>query len=136
MIRNIMRDTFFLSQKSEPATQDDLQIAQDLMETLLAHEQECVGMAANMIGERKRIIAVNTGFIKLLMLNPVIVKKSVPFNTEEGCMSLEGVRQTKRFQNIEVEYQDLNMKKQRIKLSGWNAQVVQHECDHLEGIII
>lgn len=136
MIQPIMRDIAFLKQKSLPATQADRQIALDLLDTLKAHESECVGMAANMIGMRKNIIAVNMGFMNVAMFNPVIVKKSGAFETEEGCLSLIGVRKTTRYEEIEVEYEDMNFTKQHQKFSGWTAQIIQHECDHLEGIII
>lgn len=136
MIRQIMRDVLFLSQKSEPATAADKQIAIDLLDTLKAHETECVGMAANMIGVRKNIIVVNIGFANIAMFNPVIRKKTGAFETEEGCLSLTGVRKCTRYREIEVEYQDMNFKKQRQKFSGWTAQIIQHECDHLEGKII
>lgn len=136
MIREICRDVLFLSQKSEPATQDDMQVVQDLLDTLKANENGCVGMAANMIGVKKRIIVVNMGFLNVAMLNPVIVKKNGAYETEEGCLSLTGVRKTTRYQEIEVEYFDVNWKKQRGKFTGWTAQIIQHECDHLEGIII
>ena len=136
MIRPIERDVFFLSQKSEEATRDDLPIGQDLQDTLKANKDRCVGMAANMIGIKKRIIIVNLGFRNLVMYNPVIKKKSGSYEAEEGCLSLEGVRKTIRYQNVEVEYLDENWKKQRIKLSGWPAQICQHEIDHLNGIII
>ena len=136
MIRPIERDVFFLSQKSEEATRDDLPIGQDLQDTLRANKDRCVGMAANMIGIKKRIIIVNLGFRNLVMYNPVIKKKSGSYEAEEGCLSLEGVRKTIRYQNVEVEYLDENWKKQRMKLSGWPAQICQHEIDHLNGIII
>ena len=136
MIRPIERDVFFLSQKSDAATKDDLPIGQDLEDTLKANKDRCVGMAANMIGIKKRIIIVNIGFRNLVMYNPVIVKKNGSYEAEEGCLSLEGVRKTTRFQNIEVEYLDGNWKKQMIKLTGWPAQICQHEIDHLNGIII
>jgi peptide deformylase len=136
MVKPIMRDVFFLSQKSEPATKDDLQIGRDLMDTLSANRERCVGMAANMIGVRKNIIIVNMGIMDVVMFNPVIIKKDTPYQTEEGCLSLDGVRPTVRYENIEVEYYDFAWKKQRMKLSGWNAQICQHEVDHLEGRII
>ena len=136
MVKPIMRDVFFLNQKSEPAMKEDIQTAVDLLDTLKAHEDGCVGMAANMIGVKKCIIAVNMGFLNVEMLNPKIVKKSGKYETEEGCLSLEGVRKCTRYQEIEVEYEDMNFKKQRQKYSGWTAQIIQHECDHLEGIII
>ena len=136
MVKPIMRDVFFLNQKSEPAMKEGIQTAVDLLDTLKAHEDGCVGMAANMIGVKKCIIAVNMGFLNVAMLNPKIVKKSGKYETEEGCLSLEGVRKCTRYQEIEVEYEDMNFKKQRQKYSGWTAQIIQHECDHLEGIII
>lgn len=136
MVKNIVRDIFFLGQKSEPATKEDIQIGIDLQDTLNANRERCVGLAANMIGVRKNIIIVNMGLIDIVMFNPLIRKKDTPYETEEGCLSLDGVRKTKRYQNIEVEYFDMEWKKQTIKLSGWTAQICQHECDHLEGIII
>lgn len=136
MIRPICKDVLLLSQKSEPATKEDMPIVQDLLDTLKANETRCVGMAANMIGVRKRIIAINVGFMNVAMINPVIVKKTDAYETEEGCLSLAGIRQTTRYQSIEVEYLDINWNKQRGKYSGWIAQIIQHECDHLEGIII
>ena len=136
MIRPIVRDIFFLGQKSEIATMQDLSVGQDLQDTLKANQDRCVGMAANMIGVKKRIIIVNIGIINLVMYNPVIVKKDGPFETEEGCLSLDGVRKTTRYQNIEVEYLDGSWKKHRQKYSGWTAQIIQHEVDHLNGIII
>ena len=136
MIRPIVRDVFFLGQKSEAATMQDLSVGQDLQDTLAVNRDRCVGMAANMIGIKKRIIIVNAGFINLVMYNPVIVKKDTPYETEEGCLSLDGVRKTTRYQNIEVEYLDGNWKKHRDKFSGWTAQIIQHECAHLDGEII
>ena len=131
-----MRDVIFLSQKAEPATEADRQIAVNLLDTLKANEERCVGLAANMIGEKKAIIAVNMGIVNVAMLNPVIVKRSGPFETEEGCLSLTGVRRTRRYKEIEVEYQDMQFQRRRQKFSGWTAQIIQHECDHLEGILI
>ena len=136
MIRPIVKDVFFLGQKSEPATKQDLSVGQDLMDTLRANQDHCVGMAANMIGVKKRVIIVNMGIMIVVMYNPVIVKEDTPYETEEGCLSLTGVRKTTRYQNIEVEYYDSSWKKHRQKYSGWTAQIIQHECDHLEGIII
>lgn len=136
MIKPIMKDVFFLVQKSDPATKDDLQIGRDLMDTLAANRAGCVGMAANMIGVKKRVIIVNMGLMDVVMFNPVLVKKDSPYETEEGCLSLVGVRKTTRYQNIEVEYLDMNWKKQSVKLEGWTAQICQHELDHLEGILI
>ena len=136
MVKNIVRDVLFLGQKSEPATKADMQVAIDLQDTLKANRAECVGLAANMIGVKKNIIIVNMGFIDLVMFNPIIIKKDTSYETEEGCLSLDGVRKTTRYENIEVEYYDMQWKKQTIKLSGWTAQICQHECDHLNGIII
>lgn len=136
MIKPICKDVFLLGQKAEPATRDDMQVAQDLLDTLKANETRCVGMAANMIGVKKSIIAVNVGFMNVAMMNPVIVKKTGAYETEEGCLSLSGVRKTTRYQNIELEYFDMNWKKQRGTYSGWIAQIIQHECDHLNGVII
>lgn len=136
MIKPIVKDVFFLGQKSDPATKQDLSVGQDLQDTLVANQDRCVGMAANMIGVRKRIIIVNIGIMNLVMYNPVILKKDTPYETEEGCLSLEGVRKTTRYQNIEVEYLDGSWKMHRQKFSGWTAQIVLHEMDHLEGVII
>ena len=136
MVKPIVRDVFFLGQKSEPATKDDLQVGRDLMDTLRANRERCVGMAANMIGVKKNIIIVNMGLIDVVMFNPVITKKDIPYETEEGCLSLDGVRPTTRYQNIEVEYYDFMWKKKKQKLTGWAAQICQHEIDHLQGRII
>ena len=136
MVRTVVRDVYFLTQKSEPATKDDLGTVQELLDTLQANTDHCVGMAANMIGVRKNVIAVQMGMVNAAMLNPVIVKKTGPYETEEGCLSLEGVRRTIRYQESEVEYQDIHFCKHRQKYSGWIAQIIQHECDHLNGIII
>ena len=136
MVRTVVRDVFFLAQKSEPATKDDLGTVQDLLDTLQANTDHCVGMAANMIGVRKNVIAVQMGMVNAAMLNPVIVKRTGPYEAEEGCLSLEGVRRTTRYQENEVEYQDIHFCKHRQKYSGWIAQIIQHECDHLNGIII
>ena len=136
MIKPIVKDVFFLGQKSDLATKQDLPVGQDLQDTLVANQNRCVGMAANMIGVRKRISIVNIGFMNLVMYNPVILKKDTPYETEEGCLSLEDVRKTTRYQNIEVEYLDSSWKKHRQKFSGWTAQIVLHEMDHLEGVII
>lgn len=136
MVKKIVRDVFFLGQKSKPATKADMQVAIDLQDTLKANRAGCVGLAANMIGVKKNIIIVNMGFIDVVMFNPVIIKKDTPYETEEGCLSLDGMRKTTRYENIEVEYYDMQWKKQSIKLSGWTAQICQHEIDHLSGIII
>ena len=136
MVRQIMRDPMFLGQKSEEATIEDISIAEDLKDTLAANREHCVGMAANMIGIKKRIIIANVGIGDIVMFNPVITKKDSPYETEEGCLSLAGVRKTIRYRNIELEFTDLSWKHQRQKYSGFIAQIIQHECDHLEGIII
>ena len=136
MIKPIVKDVFIFGQKSDLATKQDLSVGQDLQDTLVANHDRCVGMAANMIGVRKRIIIVNIGFMNLVMYNPVLLKKDTPYETEEGCLSLEGVRKTTRYQNIEVEYLDSTWKKHRQKFSGWTAQIILHEMDHLEGVII
>ncbi len=136
MIKPIVRDVFFLRQRSEEATKQDQSVGRDLMDTLAANQDRCVGMAANMIGVKKRIIIVNIGFMNVVMYNPVIVSKDTPYETEEGCLSLAGVRKTTRYQNIVVEFLDNSWKKQRQAFSGWTAQIIQHEVDHLYGVII
>ena len=136
MVRPIVKDIFFLGQKSEPASRADAAVMTDLLDTLQANAEHCVGMAANMIGVKKRIIVVNMGFVNTIMVNPVITKKSQPYETEEGCLSLAGVRKTTRYEEIEVEFLDRNFKKQRQKYSGWTAQIIQHEVDHCNGILI
>ena len=136
MIKDIVKDTFILSQPCSEATVKDSYVIEDLLDTIKAHAQTCVGMAANMIGVRKRVIIVNMGFVDIVMFNPVLLKKDTPYETEEGCLSLVGVRKTTRYKNIEVEYFDKNWNKKRIRLSGWEAQICQHELDHVEGIII
>ncbi len=136
MIQPIMKDIAFLAQKSEPAGPLDVQVARDLLDTLGAHREECVGMAANMIGVRKNIIVVNMGMMNLAMLNPVIKKKSGMYDTEEGCLSLTGVRKCRRYKKITVEYQDMQFNKHKQEFTDWTAQIIQHEIDHLHGIII
>ena len=136
MVKQIVRDIFFLGQPSEPATQADLSVGRDLLDTMQANLEDCVGMAAKMIGVKKNIIIVNMGLIDVVMFNPVIISRRGRYETEEGCLSLEGVRKTTRYQEIEVEYYDSSWKKQRQKLSGWTAQIAQHEIDHLSGKII
>ena len=136
MIRTIMRDPMFLAQKSENATETDKQVVTDLLDTLRANLDHCVGMAANMIGYNKRIIIVDTGLMTVTMLNPKITKKSEPYETEEACLSLIGIRKTKRYNKIEVEYEDVSFKKHIGKFNGLTAQIIQHEIDHCDGIII
>jgi peptide deformylase len=136
MIKQVVRDVIFLGQRSEEATKADLSVANDLRDTLSANREHCVGMAANMIGIRKRIIIANIGMGDIVMFNPVITKKDSPYETEEGCLSLTGTRKTTRYKNIEVEYVDQQWNRKKQKFSGFLAQIIQHECDHLEGVII
>ena len=136
MVKPIVRDTFFLSQKSDKATKADLPIAQDLEDTLRASTNHCVGMAANMIGYRKSIIIVTIGMANVVMINPVITAKSEPYEIEEGCLSLSGTRKTTRYYTVTVEYLDKKFEKHVQTFSGFTAQIIQHECDHLEGILI
>ena len=136
MIKPIERNILVLKQKAKPATKEDISIARDLIDTLQARSEECVGMAANMIGIPKAIIVVNVGPFLMAMFNPKIIKKTSPFEAEEGCLSLDGVRKTTRYQTIEVEYQDFSFHKKRQVFHGWTAQIIQHEIDHLDGILI
>lgn len=136
MVKPIVKDIFFLGQKSEPATKADLQVGRDLQDTLKANQDRCVGMAANMIGVKKNIIIINIGIIDVVMFNPVIISKSGLYEAEEGCLSLDGVRKTERYREIEVEYFDFNWKRQKMRLRDWPAQIAQHEIDHLSGKII
>ena len=136
MVKAIIRDPLLLSQASQPATGMDSLVARDLMDTLEANKDRCVGMAANMIGINKRIIAVRDGTIQFVMFNPVIVRQSGEFETEEGCLSLDGKRKTIRYQQIEVEYQDQLLRKRTGTYKGWIAQIIQHEIDHCNGKLI
>ena len=136
MVREICKDEAFLAQKAEPATADDLGVAQDLMETLTAHKDGCVGMAANMIGVNKRIIAFDNEGEYMVMFNPVIVKQLGAYETEEGCLSLTGTRRTKRFQTIKVQWQNEKFQTRLKTFTGWTAEIIQHEIDHCEGILI
>ena len=136
MIKPIMRDVMFLSQPSEAATQADKQVITDLIDTLNAHLDGCVGMAANMIGVRKRIIVVRMGPLSVPMVNPEIVSKSGEYEAEEGCLSLIGVRKCRRYRDIEVSFQDASFLPRRMKYTGWIAQIIQHEIDHCNGVII
>lgn len=136
MIRQIVKDTFFLSQKSEDAGKEDLYIADDLTDTLQANKDRCVGMAANMIGQRKKIIVVDMGLFPLIMINPEIISKSGPYETEEGCLSLTGVRPVTRYQKIKVVWLDRNFQKQTQEFAGRSAQIIQHEIDHFSGRLI
>ena len=136
MIKPIVHDPMFLAQKSADAVPEDIQTAADLAETLAANKAECVGMAANMIGIRKRIIAFYDGENCTVMFNPEITEKSGEYEAEEGCLSLSGIRKTKRYNFITVSYRDKNFKKQSKKYFGWTAQIIQHEIDHCNGILI
>ena len=136
MIQPIMKDPIFLGGKSEPATREDLQVAQDLLDTLSAHREGCVGMAANMIGVRKRVIVFDNEGVHMVMFNPVILKKEGPYDAEEGCLSLPGVRPAKRWNKIKVQYQNTAFQTRIKTFSGWTAQIIQHEIDHCEGILI
>lgn len=136
MIKPIMKDPMFLQQVSEPATLADRGVGQDLKDTLVAHKETCVGMAANMIGTKKRIIIVNMGFANLALYNPVLLKKSSPYNTEEGCLSLPGSRKTTRYEAITVRFFNEQWQEQVMDFTGFTAQIIQHELDHLDGILI
>ncbi|MBS5677354.1 MAG: peptide deformylase [Oscillibacter sp.] len=136
MIREICRDETFLAQKAAPATADDLAMAQDLLDTLTAHKDGCVGMAANMIGVCKRIIAFDNEGTYMVMFNPVIVRQSGPYEAQEGCLSLSGVRKTKRFQTIKVQWQNEQFQTRLKTFTGWTAEIIQHEIDHCKGILI
>ena len=136
MVREIMRDEAFLSQKAEPATLEDLPVAQDLLDTLTAHKDGCVGMAANMIGVCKRIIVFDNEGKYTVMFNPEIIKKSGSYEAEEGCLSLSGTRKAKRWQSIKVQYQNEQLQTRFKTFTGWTAQIIQHEIDHCEGVLI
>lgn len=136
MVKEIVRDTIFLSRKSDTATTADLKIVADLEDTLRANHDRCVGMAANMIGHNKRIIIVATGFADIVMINPVITAKSEPYEAEEGCLSLPGTRRTTRYKHITVRYLDKRFIEHTQAFSGNIAQIIQHEYDHLSGILI
>ena len=136
MIRPIMKDVLFLGQRSEPADASDIAVAEDLLETLTANAEGCVGMAANMIGVKKRIIAFDNEGSYMVMFNPEIVKCSGAYETEEGCLSLAGTRKTKRYKSIKVKYQTADMKERQKTFTGWTAQIIQHEIDHCNGILI
>lgn len=136
MIKEINRDIFILSQKSVPATENDRQTGEDLLETLIANSERCVGMAANMIGVSKNIIAINDNNNYTVMYSPEILKADKEYETEEGCLSLDGVRKTKRYRKIKVRYLDKDFKIKIKTYDGFTAQIIQHEIDHLSGIII
>ena len=137
MVRDLIHDPIFLSRVSEPAGKEDLPVAADLLQTLMAHQETCVGMAGNMIGERKRIIAFDCEGVYMTMLNPEIIKVEGLYETEEGCLSLlGGPRKTKRYQKIKVRYQNLELQTRLKTFTGWPAQIIQHEIDHCNGILI
>ena len=137
MVRELMHDPLFLARKSEPATQEDLPVARDLLDTLAAHKDECVGMAANMIGVLKRIIVFDNEGTPMAMLNPEILKSSEPYNTEEGCLSLlGGPRPCRRYKKIKVRYETMELQSRIKTFTGFTAQIIQHEVDHVNGILI
>ena len=136
MIRDICKDEAFLSQRAETAAAEDLGTAQDLLDTLAAHREGCVGMAANMIGVNKRIIVFDDDGKYQVMFNPVIVKHDGPYEAKEGCLSLTGRRKTKRFQTIKVQWQNEKFQTQLKTFTGWTAEIIQHEIDHCEGVLI
>ncbi len=137
MVRELMHDPIFLSRKSTPATAEDLEVARDLLDTLTFHKEGCVGMAANMIGVTKRIIVFDNEGSYMTMLNPMILKASDPYETEEGCLSLlGGPRKCSRYQKIKVQYQNLQMQTRLKTFTGWTAQIIQHEIDHCNGVLI
>ena len=136
MIREICRDEAFLAQKAEDATPEDLPVAADLLETLEHHRAGCVGMAANMIGVNKRIIAFDNEGARMVMFNPEIIKKSGPYEAEEGCLSLTGTRRARRWRSIKVRWQNEQFQERIKTFTGWTAQIIQHEIDHCEGVII
>ena len=136
MVRPIMKDRFFLSQKSKSATPEDVSVAQDLLDTLAAHRDGCVGMAANMIGVAKRIIVFTHDGSDMVMFNPEIIKQAGTYETEEGCLSLTGVRPTTRYRTITVRYQNAAFQSKQRTFHDWSAQIIQHEIDHCNGIII
>ena len=136
MVRKIMRDEAFLSQRAEPASLGDLEVARDLLDTLAAHRDGCVGMAANMIGVNKRVIVFDNEGTDMVRFNPEVVKKSGPFQTEEGCLSLPGIRKVRRWKSIKVRYQNEKFQLRFKTFTGWTAQIIQHEIDHCEGVLI
>ena len=136
MIREIVKDPIFLAQKSAPATMEDLPVAQDLLDTLAAHRDGCVGLAANMIGVAKCVIVFDNDGTDMIMFNPEIVKSSNRYEAEEGCLSHTGTRKTKRWQSIKVRYQNMEFKTRLKTFTGWTAQIIQHEIDHCNGILI
>ena len=136
MVKEIVKDPFFLQQKSEPATKADMQVVTDILDTLKANRERCVGLAANMIGAKKQIIVVAAGPFIFPMINPVITKRSGKYETEEGCLSLVGVRPCTRYKEIEVDYLDQNFEKKHGKFTDFTAQIIQHEIQHFGGELI
>lgn len=136
MVKDIVKDPLFLAAKAEPATQGDMQVARDLMDTLLAHRDGCVGLAANMIGSRKSVIVFFNGEMPMIMFNPVITASSGPYETEEGCLSHVGVHSAKRYEKIKVRFRNFAWAEVEQEFSGFTAQVIQHEIDHCKGILI
>lgn len=136
MIKEVIHDPIFLSQKSETASNSDLPIAKDLLDTLISNKENCVGMAANMIGVKKRIIVFDNEGLIITMFNPEIISKSGEYETEECCLSLSGERRTKRYRTVKVRYQDMSFKICQQSFTGWIAQIIQHEIDHCNGILI
>lgn len=136
MVKDIIHDPIILQKKSETATSADLQVAEDLLDTLKANAEKCVGMAANMIGVHKRIIAFDNEGVYMTMFNPTIIKSSEPYETVEGCLSLTGARKTKRYKKIKVQYQNEQFQIRLKTFAGWTAQIIQHEIDHCNGILI
>ena len=136
MVKELVHDPILLARKSQDATKEDLQVARDLLDTLIHHREGCVGMAANMIGANKRIIAFENERKYMVMYNPVIIKKSGPYEAVEGCLSLPGKRRAKRWQSIKVQYQNEAFQVRLKTFTGWTAEIIQHEIDHCEGILI
>ena len=137
MVRELVHDPIFLAQKSEPASKEDIQVARDLLDTLAAYRQTCVGMAANMIGVSKRVIAFDNEGTSMVMLNPEIIKGTGEYETQESCLSLlGGPRKTKRYQKIKVQYQTVDFQIRLTTFTGWTAQIIQHEIDHCNGVLI
>ena len=137
MVKDLVHDPLFLAQKSEPATPADVQVITDLLDTLRAHLDGCVGMAANMIGVKKNIIVVSMGFMQMAMVNTKITSRKKPYQTEEGCLSfMGGPVKTTRYDEIQVEYQDASFKPKKDKFTGFTAQIIQHELDHVNGVLI
>ena len=136
MVRAIVKNPVFLAQPSEPATSADAGVVADLMDTLRANAERCVGLAANMIGVRKRILVFSAGILPVAMLNPTVIARSEPYEAEEGCLSLPGTRKAKRYCSIKVQYQNEQFQTRLKTFTGWTAQIIQHEIDHCNGVLI